>query len=56
MVHGTHFATVTENTLFEVRGAGIYIEDGNEMYNYVTYNAVLCPYSFDGPKQVLIKW
>ena len=28
-VHGTHRATVSENVLTDVRGAGIYIEDGS---------------------------
>lgn len=51
IVHDTHMATVSHNTLWDVRGAGIYIEDGNELFNYVEYNAVACPYSFDGVKQ-----
>ena len=34
-MHGTHLTTVTFNTLFDVRGAGIYIEDGNELHNHV---------------------
>ena len=33
IVHGTHSSIVEENILYNVRGAGIYIEDGNEMYN-----------------------
>jgi len=51
VVHDTHMATVTHNTLYDVRGAGIYIEDGNELYNHVEYNSVACPHSFDGVKQ-----
>lgn len=51
IIHDTHMATVTHNTLFDVRGAGIYIEDGNELYNHVEYNSVVCPYSFNGAKQ-----
>ena len=51
VIHDTHLITVAENTVYDVRGAGIYIEDGNEMYNHVEYNAVLCPYAFYGPKQ-----
>ncbi|KAL6070194.1 G8 domain-containing protein [Balamuthia mandrillaris] len=50
VVHGTHLAQVIENTLYDVRGAGIYIEDGNELHNHVEYNAVLCPHSFTGDK------
>ncbi|KAL6070177.1 G8 domain-containing protein [Balamuthia mandrillaris] len=51
VVHGTHLAQVIENTLYDVRGAGIYIEDGNELYTHVEYNAVICPYAIDGPKR-----
>lgn len=51
VVHGTHMATVSENTLYDVRGANVYIEDGNEMFNYIQYNVVICPHSFDGLKQ-----
>ena len=32
--------------LWNVRGAGIYIEDGNEMYNDIKYNVILCPNPF----------
>ena len=49
VVHATHTATVTENTLYDVRGAGIYIEDGNELYNHIEYNAVICPWKFLDP-------
>ncbi len=37
-MHGTHSSTVENNVLYNVRGAGIYIEDGNEMYNDIKYN------------------
>ena len=33
IVHGTHSTVVEDNVLYNVRGAGIYIEDGNEMHN-----------------------
>ena len=46
IIHSTHTSTVEENVLYNVRGAGIYIEDGNEMYNYVKYNVVVCPFPF----------
>lgn len=46
VVHNTHNSLVEHNTLYNVRGAGIYIEDGNELYNYIKYNAVLCPWRF----------
>jgi hypothetical protein len=32
------------NVLYDVRGAGIYIENGNEMYNRIQYNAYICPW------------
>eukprot|EP00551_Chaetoceros_affinis_P006400 CAMPEP_0203682988 /NCGR_PEP_ID=MMETSP0090-20130426/47288_1 /ASSEMBLY_ACC=CAM_ASM_001088 /TAXON_ID=426623 /ORGANISM="Chaetoceros affinis, Strain CCMP159" /LENGTH=1506 /DNA_ID=CAMNT_0050552109 /DNA_START=94 /DNA_END=4614 /DNA_ORIENTATION=+ len=47
IVHGTHRSTVEENVLYNVRGAGIYIEDGNEMSNYINYNAIICPFPFN---------
>ena len=46
IIHGTHSSTVESNVLFNVRGAGIYVEDGNEMYNHIKYNAVVCPNPF----------
>lgn len=46
IVHGTHSSTVESNVLWNVRGAGIYIEDGNELYNDLKYNVVLCPNKF----------
>eukprot|EP00808_Paulinella_micropora_P018677 g74680.t1 len=48
VVHGTHLATVADNVLYDVRGAGIYIEDGNELWNRVEYNVVICPHAFRG--------
>jgi hypothetical protein len=45
VVHETHAATVEANVLSDVRGAGIYIEDGNEMRNKIHYNVVICPWS-----------
>ena len=42
-VHGTHGATVERNVVYDVRGAGIYIEDGNELRNTIAHNAILCP-------------
>ena len=46
IVHGTHLSTVSNNVLWDVRGAGIYIEDGNEMFNHIKYNVVVCPWPF----------
>jgi hypothetical protein len=50
VVHGTHLTTVRDNVLNDVRGAGLYVEDGNEMYNNLLYNVVICPWPFEGPK------
>ena len=41
-VHGTHYSTVADNAIYNVRGAGIYMEDGNEWSNYVLDNAATC--------------
>jgi len=51
VIHGTDITSVAHNVLHDVRGGGIYIEDGNELYNNVEYNVVLCPWSFTGPMQ-----
>jgi parallel beta-helix repeat protein len=48
IIHSTHSSTVEENVLYNVRGAGIYIEDGNEMHNDLKYNIVTCPFPFNG--------
>ena len=49
-IHGTHDATVEESVFYDVRGANIYVEDGNEMNNLVNSNVAICPYptSVDG--------
>jgi hypothetical protein len=50
VLHGTHLATVRDNVISGVRGASIYIEDGNEMYNRILYNVAVCPWALSGPK------
>ena len=45
IVHETHLASVVDNVLNDVRGAGLFIEDGNEMYNKFMYNVVICPWA-----------
>jgi len=50
-VHGTHITEVSENVLYDVRGAGVYLEDGNELWNNINYNVHICPWSFYGPMQ-----
>jgi len=51
IVHGTHLTKVTQNVLYDVRGAGLYIEDGNEMWNTLDYNVIICPWPLDDPIQ-----
>ena len=41
-VHGTHNALIQGNVIFNQRGPGVYIEDGNELFNVVEENVVLC--------------
>ncbi len=50
IVHGTHNAIVENNILYNVRGANVYIEDGNEMHNKFLYNIAICPFPFDHPQ------
>ena len=49
IVHETHLSTVSENVLYNVRGANYYLEDGNEMHNTLAYNIAICPNSLNGP-------
>lgn len=51
VIHGTHLALVEDNVYNDVRGATIYIEDGNEMYNRVLYNVAVCPWAKSGEKR-----
>ena len=39
-IHGTHDALVDNNVLWNVRGVGIYIEDGNEINNTISRNVM----------------
>jgi len=41
-VHGTHDALVDNNVIYNARGQGIYIQDGNEMNNTISSNVVTC--------------
>ena len=50
IVHGTHNSIVENNILFNVRGANVYIEDGNEMHNKIRWNVVICPFPFVHPE------
>lgn len=44
IVHGTHNSRVVDNVLYNVRGANVYLEDGNEMWNTLAYNVAVCPF------------
>ncbi|CAF1388475.1 unnamed protein product [Adineta ricciae] len=50
-IHGTHLATVENNVYNDIRGATIYVEDGNEMYNRILYNVGICPWAKPGEKK-----
>eukprot|EP00933_Yihiella_yeosuensis_P025705 TRINITY_DN19943_c0_g1_i1.p1 TRINITY_DN19943_c0_g1~~TRINITY_DN19943_c0_g1_i1.p1 ORF type:complete len:922 (-),score=111.75 TRINITY_DN19943_c0_g1_i1:29-2410(-) len=41
-IHGTHRSLVESNVLWNTRGVGIYVEDGNEMHNQISRNVVIC--------------
>ena len=41
-IHGSHDILVDQNVLYNTRGAGIYIEDGNEINNTVSSNTITC--------------
>jgi len=40
-IHGTHGSTVSNNVYYNCRGAGIYVEDGNEVNNSISYNVII---------------
>jgi hypothetical protein len=48
ILHSTHKAQVEANVFYDVRGANLYIEDGNEMLNEVAYNVGICPRGDNG--------
>ena len=51
IIHGTHQSLVEANVFADVRGANLYIEDGNEMYNRVLHNVAICPWAREGAKR-----
>ena len=51
VVHGTHQAVAAHNVFYDVRGAGMYIEDGNEYENVIAHNVAVCPWAREGPKR-----
>ncbi|NKI34183.1 hypothetical protein HFP89_03260 [Wenzhouxiangella sp. XN79A] len=48
ILHSTHHAQIEANVFYDVRGANLYIEDGNEMLNTVAYNVGICPRGDNG--------
>ena len=54
VLHGTHFSNVVSNMLYDVRGAQIYVEDGNEMYTVLAYNVAICPRNFRGESGCMV--
>ena len=42
-LHGTHHAHIDANVVYDLRGASIYVEDGNELHNTLSHNLLLCP-------------
>ncbi|CAF0723862.1 unnamed protein product [Adineta steineri] len=50
-IHGTHLSTVENNVYNDIRGATIYVEDGNEMYNRIFHNVAICPWAKSGEKR-----
>jgi hypothetical protein len=42
VVHGTHNAQVRDCIVHNVKGAGYYVEDGNELFNTFAYNVNVC--------------
>jgi len=49
VIHETQGVTVESNILYDIRGAGIYLEDGNEMGNQIAFNVIICPYPLGDP-------
>jgi len=41
-IHGTHRSLVDRNVLWNTASVGIYVEDGNEMNNTISENAIVC--------------
>ncbi len=37
-IHGTHYTKVNMNVFFDHIGHGVFLEDGSEMYNWISYN------------------
>lgn len=51
IIHGTHLSKLEDNVINDIRGAGVYIEDGNEMYNNLKYNVIICPWRRNDPNK-----
>ena len=48
ILHQTHLTTIEDNVMSDVRGSGIYIQEGNEMFNKIQYNVIICPTPMSG--------
>ena len=48
IIHSTHHALVESNVFYDVRGANLYVEDGNEMLNTIAYNVGICARANNG--------
>jgi parallel beta-helix repeat protein len=42
IVHGSHNTLIEDNVMYQIRGAGLYVEDGNEMENMFRNNVNIC--------------
>ena len=42
VIHGTHHAALERNVVYDVKGASIYVENGQEMENLIVENVVGC--------------
>jgi hypothetical protein len=51
VIHGTHLSTTEHNVFTDVRGAAMYIEDGNELLNSLEYNVAICPWALGDPEK-----
>ncbi|CAE7614035.1 rliB [Symbiodinium natans] len=41
-IHGTHRSLVEGNVMWDTSSAGVYVEDGNEMFNTISNNVIIC--------------
>jgi len=51
-IENTHETTVDNNIIWDAKGAGIYIKDGNEMSNTISSNVMICSV----PGKCTVEW